>query len=1658
MTALQLRRHRQRQQAVLRRQRSERRGSTLLIVLVLMAMLASLGVIFYVFAAQERASANFYSEAAKVKQFDISADTLFDFGVRQLIEGPEIGKFRNSALSGRRHALLPNMLGLAPDGKKLDFAPFNGNPLDSTSVANWSINDSASALGGTERQPNVLANRDPDYTYPDNNNVFLSYDGYDPIQGRRIIIPSFHRPQSERIKQVAGWYSAANTVDHVLRPHENHIFVPSAGRRPPSPAVPRYLTATDLTTLGGTWPSWGVFPTTPRDWDGDGNRGEQGVWSLNTSIAPGAALPANANNIEYDVDNDGDGLPEGVWLDLDFPVLEDASGMEYVPFFSFTVKEMDALLNLNVHGNMASVWNGDVSLTTPFRNPATPSVFNQFVSKSNQGQLPSEVNPLWALNRRPQNANPTSHDGAYASDPLFGANPLNWMEAANREWQYLLMGRYSTTPSDLVPGRWGEEHLLYRAIVNSSTLNPLYFSTSAGSVLPNPWPGPGQTQMDDDSNLRSVGGGGYGNTFAPFGHPMDYTGLGRYWNTNAPKQLVDGGVGVPAWPQYTYYSRGTTLPASWPTVQNSFGDEALFNQADETVTDGDSLKDEDGVFGADEMRALHLDRFTDFVAATGGQTRLTQLAPFNFDPTAITTWNGGRLKSDLMSKFTTRSWDRKQFSLGYNPNVTTRAWEFSPHQLNSTPPIQNRRANNAQGNSLYFPPQIGSSIPYSQLSAIGPVDPFRPLLRKLIEVQSNNVDQPNYQLRLNLNQLLVGPNGTPDPQFLHPGTGVNAGTGANGQLPPNLQLNTRPLTPHPDQSTLSADSIETQLTNAGLSTAPPYPANGNFTSPIVQEYWARRDRQLMARDIFMLMYTLTWPESVMAATNNPAHTNFASDTENQPAIRQLAQYAINVVDSLDRDNISSRFEFDMNPTNGWDLDDNPYTYSETDRYEVYGVERLDLTLSEALAVRAEATTSNLGYNNWDDTENRYFMYVELRNPGPYDADYSNHQWRIDVGPDDTDQVNVTGPERTNVHRLILLQGAPVLAGELFTIASADAAAQGTHPSVMKVAPDAMMLDDANPAHWIAPAQIAPNLDLRSPTASTQCELRDALNNNLGLSGTGVGLYNEAMYTKVTAGGGTNPLYVRLYRRASPQRTIPTIGNAAQEEDNPFILVDEIALNNLATNTDSGSQGGVVRLTSTEDSTSLQSKLGGLRSRRHREPFSTASSTGNSYTQAATVYANTLGNDNATAGFRNWQKVFDRDFASVAELMQLTLGGFSDTERLRTQNLPTANILGRMALPGVVTRLNVDNTQTNSWIAQTETTAAAVTTIDASAEALFRPLPQGAAAIDPPRWHRLLEFVEVPTRMHANIPGFPNPLDYPRVPGKINANMLRHPEVLAALLDDPGLMSLFVDEDLDFDGAFNVGAEDINGNGTQDVLTPALLRRTDQNQPAGVVTARTDYTTRTIVGTDIKSWWEGLVASRDGSLSGGTRSYLSTATSYDITGLFLPGLPGSRPFRSFGAALQAGAPILTMEDTLLRSWPGDDVNRDNNGTSNPRGLFELGTADEHWGTDQANNAVQQLDPYVRQRLLSKVLNNLTTRSNVFVVFASVKYFRAHTTANGEVRIGGPLKDPAATDRWLPEHRRMYVIDRSQIEKAYDPQSGTFNFRALIEFQQDLVGFP
>jgi hypothetical protein len=190
-------------------------------------------------------------------------------------------------------------------------------------------------------------------------------------------------------------------------------------------------------------------------------------------------------------------------------------------------------------------------------------------------------------------------------------------------------------------------------------------------------------------------------------------------------------------------------------------------------------------------------------------------------------------------------------------------------------------------------------------------------------------------------------------------------------------------------------------------------------------------------------------------------------------------------------------------------------------------------------------------------------------------------------------------------------------------------------------------------------------------------------------------------------------------------------------------------------------------------------------------------------------------------------------------------------------------------------------------------------------------------------------------------------------------------------------------------------------------------------------------------------------------------------------------PGSHPFRGPGFSAYANAPgsttggedvngyNSTLDSSLLRALPGDTVTppviavspAPQNTPDGRRRMFELGTLAEHQFT--AFPGLGGIEYATRNRVLSKILQNTTTRSNVFLVWMQIDFFQAKDVnpPNGVVRVGHMLSNS-------PGYRGFFVIDRSQAMTSMGPQflpsnttspfvfslNQSFNWQSTVLFQQ------
>ncbi len=216
----------------------------------------------------------------------------------------------------------------------------NGTLIQRNLPADGSTIGSVSTLG----DPDVIG-MDEDYDACDLENWFLAIQSADG----EVMIPSFHRPG---ILTATDWKVPTNTPAGIMAAAK--ILRPRQGDNSP------------------------LFPADP--------------------------LPDAKGNIKYDVDNDGDGVSDSVWLDLGYPVQRDPGGKIFKPLFAFMVLGQNGRLPLNTVGNLqARDWQTAQTLggtqVYPNNYPDAPL----WDHASHLGASVNEINPKYALQNAPSN-------------------------------------------------------------------------------------------------------------------------------------------------------------------------------------------------------------------------------------------------------------------------------------------------------------------------------------------------------------------------------------------------------------------------------------------------------------------------------------------------------------------------------------------------------------------------------------------------------------------------------------------------------------------------------------------------------------------------------------------------------------------------------------------------------------------------------------------------------------------------------------------------------------------------------------------------------------------------------------------------------------------------------------------------------------------------------------------------------------------------------------------------------------------------------------------------------------------------------------------------------------------------------------------------------
>lgn len=1475
---------------------------------------------------------------------------------------------------------------------------------------------------------------DAGYTYPDLNSLFLYHQSKHPVTGDVIVKPSFDVPGS--LYAVGGFADATNDLaaTRVLRPHTGQNYG----------GVERYLTLATTgsagarpTGSGDTTRTIQPFATGSNPSYLADNPAIMGVWN-------GQPSPVAATNYDFHVDADNDGVNDAFLMDHDYPLVTFPDGRQAVPMFFWRIEDADALVNLNTAGDMPLYRLAERSSTPPTRAALIINLFNdpRFVTGTNYGASTSEINPGLPLRCDPSDPTyVTAASEPQATDQIASyladqggvgiadiTADVDRLQLANIETAWLLSGRhtYDSTgaalPEDYdLSGRYGESAY----IVNNGTAN-------------NPLPGAGTTgsdnqgrPFDDDrdgnAGRRSNGGAAYreffprrngtpqvagGLAYPPAVHPLDATGH-ALWTTmqagvgmkrqfrdavdalNNPSQWLYYNAtnatpfgNVPMW-QYPVNSAAGVLP--WVTGGGSVGYlqahnaaspvDALWDEPDELVLDDSDARFanlDDEPFPASEMTGLHASN-ADW-SRLNITSRLRQLAPVNLEINSQA--------ADIRRHFTTHSWDRPE--LGFALDLD-RPWEFYA--------VQDDVSLSYSITHQYFPPALGrtstlSFAPsatdpdnpdYLQAPAGTPAkyistrDPYRPELRKLLSVDFAALSGNQMpQARLQLNGVL---------------SDDSLGSGG-GQLCFDASGNPRfrPLTPHPVfDATADAAVAPLNLTmvhNNGANVPYAFTAmgGGTATARAAQEWWARYDRQRLARDIYVLLWTVSVPQGLTTPPNSPWTTNPYTAANGYPdddsdgiadVITEMAQFAVNAVDAMDHDSVLTKFEYDTNLMNGWDP-------TSADGAVAHGVEAQALTFSEALWINSKAITSPATFDHpttlWDDSDgtDRHFLYMELRNVLPLNVSLANDTYRIVRADDTTKKITFYGS---------LSSPLTVGPGENFLIGShSDQSGYTTTSGTMEPQSADFRLDyDANfaaaanlyyqPVVPYLPETDSPGdpgaggtvMSARAEHPAPLCGLdlcheehRTTQQRFLEASSP-VGYFLAGVPT-----GAGSELELILERRMNPQGD-----GVLDDAANDWVEIDRITVTEEE-----------FQLAQTDDAATVHGKFKALVSRERKEPFfahgngeggEDNNATNGFFTHSlggmniADPDADPANQDAAVAArqhqrnsvlpagqkFEVWQPHFDRGYTSVYDLLSVL---YISPTRVIYHDRTSGSVEGGL-VESVALGANPKMTGIH----------AAGMRFEHPALTLPGHLSAHQAEHYQNRWYRLLEFLSVPSHTLDEVA---DQMKYRRrVPGRINLNTLRHEHNLAAIINDP----------------FQIDLLESAGNGPTDDL----------------------------VDTGNRIWYREMLRSRDGD-NGGV--------------IFPPGTPYSRPFRplTYDDPLGAADPLRS---TIMRRGMTSGGLTD----FDQIGLFEARTP--------SDRTADQIDWHTRQRLLSRIANLTTNRSHVYVIWGGFQMHEAHETAAGQVQIGAQMTD-------ISPYRELIVVDMSRMEEAYDAPTGAFNFGGFI----------
>lgn len=703
--------------------------------------------------------------------------------------------------------------------------------------------------------------------------------------------------------------------------------------------------------------------------DVDGN----GLFDAGVDI-PFAGRDFDPINGPWDVDNDGDGVPDSIWVDVGFGVMRTRDGRLYKPLAAILCLDLDGRLNLNAHGH-ANQYLLDPAAPAPTTLPTSA----QYITGKPPRQVPAYAGGMF---NNPNVRLPYGLGSGPADVNLAALLMPPYIDSTSgltvNEYQRLLEGGPSLRPNTpgFVPGRYGEVHLL------AAGRQPRAGITSTGTPIspgPDGIPGTSDDQFSGDDNrpaawMRFLTGASpeqfEGNLYAEGFFPLLPLGFkGTPGDMGGTGSIALDLRGQPYWEDADYY--GTPVNPRPGTLQHAVDDPY---EIDLTL--------------AHRNRA---DLGPDGVPGTGDETAgAAQAADSPFTPAELEYLlrRGDRDALSLPSRIEDLApmlvADPRRRGL-----VTTESWDLPCPAI--TPTLELRQllwSNGIPPVNLHV-----TDLVRARLIAGGFQGDINAELAKLLSPELVA------GLRMNLNRPF--------------GNGID--DNGNGVVDEPSELTTgQPLWQNGAYGAIAFDANNDGLLDANDILA----------------------RHMLARHLFVLLMALkdSGYQLPLIDQNLSGNTPEAREL----TARRIAQWCVNVVDFMDRDSIMTPFEYDVNPFNGWTVDgivginpagpdgilgtadDDPnYTDDSTltnpDRRLVWGLEYPDLLLTETVA--------------WHDRHVRDLKFTESANGQSNQLRDENN----DGNPDDDDLDQYRVPEGVALFELYCTRNPnnPALIGDLY---------------------------------------------------------------------------------------------------------------------------------------------------------------------------------------------------------------------------------------------------------------------------------------------------------------------------------------------------------------------------------------------------------------------------------------------------------------------------------------------------------------------------------------------------------------------------------------------------------------------------------------------------